>query len=267
MNFQSIEYVIALRPDNSNILRVRSDGSASALIQFGGGVNDSEDIGTFESKLTADEMGNLSLLVGDPSFKDAKDDTGRLLPGASFRQVVVTGPSGKVEKVAQWENEPASPVSRVYDALDGVLSKVRNSPRQVVRVQLSSASVDANGNASAVLTLTNVGRQALRVHSPLPEKDRPATNLQMEAWPDRPDVQASDVVIAPARVEKARDSAVGVIDLAPHTSQSYRVEAHPHWRSPGAYQLRVRLFSPATSGHPGEISGEVYTRPVRISVP
>lgn len=270
LTFERIEYVNAERPENPNTVSVAGDGSAVLDAYFSGAAQTQGQIGTFQGRLSQGLIDQLERLAGDAALAGAPDDTGRILAGSSHRIIRVHRGSATIEKALAWDAQPHPLLQQLISVLESCATELKAHPQRVLEVQLRDVSVDAGGVIGGTMVMRNRGAEKVRARNPLASVDATGTWLQVEAWPDRADVRADQVVRAPVN-HITKDGATPEqpsVDLAKGESQSYSFRAAPKWTVHGAHQMRIVFDNSLDPGaQPAEPAGDIYTPVVKVSVP
>jgi hypothetical protein len=274
MKVNKIEYLVAEMEEAPQTLTIDDTGLARYASHTNSATPDLPEIGIYQTKLPGG-LESLSNQFNNTSFKQLPDHWGRVLPGERYKRIRVTVGSETVEKLIGTHEPIDSRLKTLIDKLDQIVIDVSRHPYQILRIDLSQATVDPKGELTATLALSNGGIQSFLCRNPMDMMNAPDAHIKVQAWPDKPSsaLRAEDVVSAD--ISKLSDLpspgisqlSMPVIEIPSKATASFRITSSlPLKEATGAFLVRVVYENQANpvKGHQ-VIYGELFSKTVRVN--
>jgi hypothetical protein len=230
MDFITVRYIEVVLPEAPQDLIVQQDGTARYVSYTNAQDIARPDIGIYEARLSPEAVSMLRKRLDKDPLADLPDHSHLAIPsGIESRTVVIDTPDGRVVKMVS-RADPVDPrLEDVFSYLDDIVRSLIPYPRQVLRLETTEISVQAGGEMTVGLSVTNIGRAGLRFRNPADILRQGDGELTVEIWPAAP---APDLMWSEQKVFSA--PAAATLEGGPPAGEARDPEAAAYHLGPGA---------------------------------
>jgi hypothetical protein len=274
MNFDKLEYLDADLEQAPRTLTISGKGRASYESHTNAYRPDDPEIGFYETTMSQTELDSLRSRLLTPPFKDLPDHWGKVRPSERYRRIRITTAGEAIQKLAGASLAIGPGLQELFVYLDKIVIEVMRHPRQTLRSELSQVTVNAGRVLTATLTLSNSGSQPTLCRDPSSMLKASDGHLELEAWPDKADVRAADVMTFEVkRVTKqgskgAKRAESPLVEISPQGSVAFRLEAQFPKTNAGIHHVRVKYESLVQQLEGYQlVYGQLFSRTTKASIP
>lgn len=275
MAFKQLRYITADLAEAPQVLVVQPDGKARYLSRNNERFPGRPEVGLYETVLAGEDMQQVWLIADEQRFAQLPDHSQLSMPEGIEAQIVQLQTQ---HQTLEKKVSPADPVDprfqSVLQQLDGLVQRVLNFPRRVLR--LEPISIKMQGDLlHAELRLSNPGREPLWFRPPADLINQEDGWLWIEAWPAQPAPGSlwseQKVYINPTQVTLIGDGGSAMqsaaAELQPQASVGFLLSGHFAAKS-GEYLGRIVYcnFTDKSQDHP-LIVGQIIATAIKFSHP
>lgn len=274
MNFDKLEYLSAELEEAPETLTIKADGRALFEAHTNAHKPDHPEIGIYETTLDGGELAQLRGRLSNPPFESQGDNSGKVMPSDRYKRIRLTAGPQRIEKLYGSKGPIPPAVRDLIDYLEKMVTEVSRYPRQTLRSELSQVTINADRVLTATLTLSNNGSQPTLCRDPSSMLRASDGHLELEAWPDRVDVRAADMMTFEVKKATKQGSkgaervASPLIEIPSQGSVAFRLEAQFPKTDAGIHHVRVNYESLVQQLEGYQlVYGQLFSRTTKASIP